>query len=163
MIRSRPIFAIAVTVLLAPAGSLAGQATVRGTVRLTVEPVMQVSVETGLGGVRAEGPYELAEGVARIRVSANHRWTLVAVEEAVGASSSGPAAEGSASSPVWVRVTSASGRVRPMAESFGNAGQGLAVAEGEPGGDLEVVVDYRWLRGAGDGSTPHVRYVVVPR
>lgn len=143
-------------------------ATAHGSVQLTVRPVMQVVVaRSGNGVPRASGDYYTAAAATRVRVSANFSWKLVAVRRTAVqllASSEGMASK--AVQPVWVRAAAPNDRVRPLAEQFVDTSGGrVVVAEGEAGGDMEVVVDYRWLRGrgAGDDFVEDVSFVLIPR
>lgn len=145
-----------------------GVAAARGSVHLTIQRVMQVDVNrSGPLVVRADGEYDTAVAATRVRVSANFAWRLVAVrrpDSQLPASSGGMAA--AAFQPVWVRADVSDDRVTPVARDYVQAAGGeVVVAEGEAGGDMEVVVDYRWPRDAraGGDSTRDVSFVLVPR
>jgi hypothetical protein len=143
-------------------------ATAHGSVQLTVPPVMELVVaRSGKVAPRASGDYATAAAATRVRVSANFSWKLVAVRRtAVQVPASSEAMASNAVQPVWVRAAAPDDRVRPLAEQFVDTSGGrVVVAEGEAGGDMEVVVDYRWLRGRGAGGdfVEDVSFVLIPR
>lgn len=145
-----------------------GVVVARGSVHLTIQPVMQVDVNrSGPLVVRADGEYDTVVAATRVRVSANFAWRLVAVRRPASqlpASSGGMAVAGV--QPVWVRADAPDDRVTPVARDYvQTAGGEVVVAEGEAGDDMEVVVDYRWPREAraGGDTTRDVSFVLVPR
>lgn len=80
---------------------------------------------------RSEGE---AQGAVRIRVSANRSWKVMVS----GADEAGVA-------PVWVRLASAtSSAVAGAREFLRISGVRTELARGGPGGEIEVVLDYRW-------------------
>lgn len=151
----------------AASGQAAGMAAARGSVRLTIQPVMQVDVASSrTAAPRADGAYYTAAHATRVRVSANFAWKLIAVRrvDTELLASSQPAAT-NAVPPLWVKVNTLDDRVTPVARDFADTSGGqVVVAEGEAGGDMEVAVDYRWLRDAGTGdSTADVSFVLMAR
>ncbi len=156
--------------LLLGAASLAsaqsqGAATARGSVQLTIEPVMQVDVSHSTAAPKLEGEYYRASGATRVRVSANFAWKLVAVRHlnAQLLASAEPMAA-KVVQPVWVRADASDRRVMAEAREFAETSGGdVVVAQGEAGGSMEVVLDYRWLREAGADPAANLSFVLMPR
>lgn len=142
-----------------------GAATARGSVQLTIEPVMQVDVVRSTAVPAADGDYYTVPGATRVRVSANFAWKLVVVRRlnAELLASAEPMAAKTVQ-PVWVRADASDRRVMAVARKFAETGGGeVVVAQGEAGGSMEVVLDYRWLRDAGADPSTNLSFVLIPR
>lgn len=89
-----------------------------------------VSHDPGWQRTQDEGE---AHGAVQIRVSANRSWKLMVS----GADEAGE-------SPVWVRLSHRIAQVEGAWEFVRVSGARTEVARGGAGGDIEIVLDYRW-------------------
>lgn len=175
MARPTAIGAIAALLVAAPAAPVAAQSSVRGTVRIEIGPVVQVHVApSAAASSETRGEYTVMDRAVHVRVSANTPWRLtVATLAADRSTASLSAAPGIVARPLWVRSAPGSIRQPDSASPDGMrlssegylpvTGRGSVVAEGEPGRDRELVLDYRWLSGDGDPEPPELVFDVSPR
>lgn len=153
---------IAVALLVVATAPVGAQAAARGQVRLVIGPSMHLEVlpASGPSGVR-DGQGELLRAV-ELSVSANVSWRLVARSDPATPSADPVSAQASGQT-VWVRP-------RPRSRGVVGVGDGylevvpsepVGLAEGGPGGDQRIVLDYRW---AGvDGAIPELVFELVAR
>lgn len=138
------------------------QASARGQVRLVIRPVLHLEAASTEAEVIESGDGVEVRGAVRVRVSANAPWRLVVRgRNRTVADAATRGADGLVDA-VWVRATpGALGFARSLASGYTLMSAGrLAVAEGAPGADQEVVVDYRWMR-SGTGPDPDPDDLIV--